>query len=175
MNDSRKMKTIDREELKRKLDRGDEFELVMVLGKWAYQAKHIPGSRHFDTIEDGLKALDKEAEIVVYCSNPACVASRAAYKMLTQHGYTDVRRYAGGLEDWDAAGYALEGEPKTFRPVILAVDDEPRELERVETELRKRYAEDYRVVGEGSAEAASGKLPTTQAPTQVPTQTSERT
>ncbi|MGB3634104.1 MAG: rhodanese-like domain-containing protein, partial [Rubrobacteraceae bacterium] len=116
-----------------------------------------------------------EAETVVYCSNPACVASRAAYKMLTQHGYTDVRRYAGGLEDWDAAGYALEGEPKTFRPVILAVDDEPRELERVETELRKRYAEDYRVVGEGSAEAASGKLPTTQAPTQVPTQTSERT
>lgn len=104
------MKLIGREELKEKLDRGDDFRLVMVLGEWAYRAKHIPGSLHFDTIEDGLEALDPDDEIIVYCSNPACVASVAAYRILDSNGYTDVRRYAGGLEDWEAAGYPLEGE-----------------------------------------------------------------
>jgi hypothetical protein len=52
------MDLISREELKRKLDRRDEFELVMVLREWAYRAKHIPGFLHFDTIEEGLEALD---------------------------------------------------------------------------------------------------------------------
>ena len=104
------MKLISREELKEKLDGGDDFRLVMVLGEWAYRAKHIPGSLHFDTIEEGLEALDTDDEIVVYCSNPQCVASVAAYKMLAENGYRDVRRYAGGLEDWEEAGYPLEGE-----------------------------------------------------------------
>ena len=104
------MELIGREELNEKLDRGDDFKLVMVLGEWAYRAKHIPRSLHFDTIEEGLRALDREDDIVVYCSNPACVASIAAYKMLTENGYRNVRRYAGGLEDWEAAGYPLEGE-----------------------------------------------------------------
>jgi len=49
-------------------------------------------------------------------------------------------------------------EPNTFRPVILAVDDEPEDLGRVERELRKRYEADYRVVCEGYAEAGLQKL-----------------
>jgi len=100
------MRLIDRKELKQKLDRGDDFKLVMVLGEWAYRAKHIPGSLNLDTIEKSLEALAPD-EIVVYCSNPACVASVAAYRSLTQNGYGSVRRYAGGLEDWEGAGYPL--------------------------------------------------------------------
>jgi thioredoxin reductase (NADPH) len=42
--------------------------------------------------------------------------------------------------------------------VILAVDDEPEDLQRVEHELRKRYEGDYRVVCEGSPEAALQKV-----------------
>ena len=38
------MNIIDREELKAKLDRGDDFKLVMTLGEWAFEAQHIPGS-----------------------------------------------------------------------------------------------------------------------------------
>src|SRR5829696_10493144 len=34
------VKLIDREELKEKLDSGDDFRLVMALGEWAYRAKH---------------------------------------------------------------------------------------------------------------------------------------
>jgi CheY-like chemotaxis protein len=48
-------------------------------------------------------------------------------------------------------------EPKV-RLVILAVDDEHKDLELVERELRKRYEADYRVVCEGSAEAGLERL-----------------
>lgn len=51
-----------------------------------------------------------------------------------------------------------EQEAEVFRPVILAVDDEPEKLERLERELRKRYEADYRVVCERSAEGALQKL-----------------
>jgi rhodanese-related sulfurtransferase len=101
---------IDREELKAKLDRGNDFKLVMVLGDWAFSAKHIPGSLNISTIEEGEKELDPDDEIVVYCSNDACVASIAAYKILKDKGVKNVRRYSGGLMDWESAGYPLEGE-----------------------------------------------------------------
>lgn len=104
------MNLISREDLKRKLDRGEEFKLVFVLGEWHYRAKHIPGSLHIDTPEKGLELLRKSDEIVVYCSNLRCVASIFAYNLLVRNGYTNVRRYAGGLEDWEDAGYPLEGE-----------------------------------------------------------------
>ena len=34
----------ERDELRQKLARGDDFKLVMCLNEWAFQAKHIPGS-----------------------------------------------------------------------------------------------------------------------------------
>ena len=103
------MELISRDELKGKLKRGEDFKLVMVLGEWAYQAAHIPGSLHFNSIEESLRALSKDDEIVVYCSDPNCIASIAAYNYLTNHGYEKVKRYAGGLADWSAADYPLEG------------------------------------------------------------------
>ncbi len=100
---------IERDDLKDKLDAGADIRLVMSLQRWAFEALHIPGSLHFDTPEELLTALDKDDEIIVYCSDPACVGSRFAYKKLIDSGYTNVRRYAGGLSDWQDAGYPLEG------------------------------------------------------------------
>lgn len=104
------VRTIEREELRQKLARGDRFKLVMSLNEWAFLAKHIPGSIHFNTPAELLAGLQKDEEIVVYCSNPECLASLAVYHHLADHGYTDVRRYAGGLDDWEGAGLPLEGE-----------------------------------------------------------------
>ena len=104
------MNLISREELKERIDRGDDFKLVFVLGEWHYQAKHIPGSLHIDTPEKGIKKLNKDDDIVVYCSNTTCVASLYAYKLLEGKGYQNIRRYAGGIQDWEEAGYSLEGE-----------------------------------------------------------------
>ena len=104
------VRTIERDELREKLARGDRFKLVMSLTEWAFRAKHIPGSVHFNTPEEMLAALGKDDEIVVYCSNPECLASLAAYRRLVDHGYANVRRYAGGLVDWEDAGLPLEGD-----------------------------------------------------------------
>lgn len=104
------MQLISRDELKQKLERNDQFKLVMALGDWQYRAKHIPGSLHFLTPREALAELSQNDEIVVYCSGYDCSASASAYEYLVHHGYTHVRRYAGGIPDWEEAGYPLEGE-----------------------------------------------------------------
>lgn len=92
------------------LDRRDDFRLVMALSEWAFQAKHIPGSLHFATMREALQELSKEDEIVVYCSDENCIASQAFGQLLERHGYTRVLHFAGGLQEWEQAGYPLEGE-----------------------------------------------------------------
>ncbi|MFQ5979403.1 MAG: rhodanese-like domain-containing protein [Candidatus Heimdallarchaeota archaeon] len=104
------MNLISRDELKTKLDNNDRFMLVFVLGEWFFRAKHIPGSVNMHDPEECLKSLAKDDEIVVHCSDEACFASRFAYDFLESNGFTKVRRYAGGISDWEAAGYPLEGE-----------------------------------------------------------------
>jgi 3-mercaptopyruvate sulfurtransferase SseA len=101
------MDLIDTKELKEKLDRGDSFKVVMTPGEWEYRTTHIPGSMRISTVQE---ALDPKDEIVLYDSGPSCPASRLAFRILKNHGYERVRRYAGGLEAWATAGYQLEGE-----------------------------------------------------------------
>ncbi len=102
--------TIERRELKAKLDQAASLKLVMALNRWAFDAKHIPGSLHFDTPDELYRALDTDDEIVVYCSNVDCLSSAAVYRALVARGYSNVRRYAGGMIDWEDAGLPLEGE-----------------------------------------------------------------
>jgi rhodanese-related sulfurtransferase len=104
------VRPIDREELRQKLARGDRFKLINCLNDWAFQVKRIPGSIHFSTPDEMLANLKKDDEIVVYCSNPQCLASVAVYHRLLDRGYSNVRRYPGGLVDWEDAGLPLEGE-----------------------------------------------------------------
>ena len=111
------MNQITREELKEKLDRGDNFKLVMTLNEWAFQAAHIPGSINVVTLDQARALLQPDDEIVVYCSGASCPASRVAYHFLVNHGYANVRRYAGGLADWVAAG--LSSRRRTDRASAL--------------------------------------------------------
>ena len=101
------IKTIDRDDLKAKLDRGDDFSLIMIHTRTAFETAHIPGSSHFHPHEQPFSDLpqDKDGDVVVYCTDPACVASQMAYHAMVAEGYTNVRRYAGGLSDWAEAGY----------------------------------------------------------------------
>jgi rhodanese-related sulfurtransferase len=103
------IRTIERDELKAKLDRGEAVRLVMALNRWAYVAKHIPGSLHFDTPDALYGALRPDDEIIVYCSQNDCLSSVAVYRDLVARGYRNVRRYSGGLMDWEDAGLPLEG------------------------------------------------------------------
>ena len=104
------MRTITLEDLQEKMDRGDDFKLVMTLAEWAYQMSHIPGSININNLQQAQDLLDPDDDIVVYCSDTNCLASRAAYHYLTSNGFKHVRRFSGGLADWQAAGLPLEGE-----------------------------------------------------------------
>ncbi len=104
------MEIISRDDLKAKIDRGDDFKLVMVLGEWHYRAKHIPGSLNITSPDAVSESLRPEDEIVVYCSYDGCPASKYAYMILERAGYKHVSRYAGGIADWEDAGLPLEGE-----------------------------------------------------------------
>jgi rhodanese-related sulfurtransferase len=85
------------------------FQLVMAMDEWHFEACRIPGSVLLSNKRDAGKTLRKDREIVVYCSDDACFASRAVADYLERSGYEDVGHYEGGLHDWMAAGYPLEG------------------------------------------------------------------
>lgn len=110
------MRLISGAELKDRLDRRIDLKLVFALGEWQYRAKHIPGSLNIPcpprlyASKEALRGLERDDEIVVYCSNELCVASISAYYFLVKRGFRNVSRYAGGLLDWQDAGYPLDGE-----------------------------------------------------------------
>ena len=65
------MKTIDHQQLKQKMDRGDDFLLLEVLGEASYNQGHLPGAVRYEGRDQVEKlAPDKDAEIVAYCSGP---------------------------------------------------------------------------------------------------------
>jgi rhodanese-related sulfurtransferase len=63
--------TISRDELKRKIDRGERFTLVETLPEFMYKQLHLPGAINLPPNEVQQRAAsvlpDKDAEIVVYC------------------------------------------------------------------------------------------------------------
>lgn len=66
--------TISRDELKKKIDRGDRFVLVETLAPQTYHHAHLPGAVNLPPGEveklAGSVLPDKSAEIVVYCASP---------------------------------------------------------------------------------------------------------
>ena len=106
----RPVRGIGREELAAKIERGDKFRLVMALNEWAFNAKRIPGSERFDTEGELLASIDPSEEVVVYCTNERCHASIALYHALADAGYRNVRRYHGGIQEWEENSLPLEGD-----------------------------------------------------------------
>lgn len=103
------MNEISADELKAKIDRNDDFRLVMTLGDLAFQGKHIPGSIDLHEPETLVSELAPDEDIVVYCADRLCPASVMAYHYLEAQGYKKVRRFSGGLAEWETAGYPLQG------------------------------------------------------------------
>ncbi len=59
------IETIDRDELKAKIDRGDDFKLVMAMHEWGFRVAHIPGSLHFNTVEEAGENLQMDDEVSI--------------------------------------------------------------------------------------------------------------
>ena len=103
--------TITRDELRGRIDRGDVV-VVETLGPMHFDQAHLPGAINIPhtQVAELTPALlpDKDRTIVTYCSNTACGNSQAAAAQLEAMGYTDVRKYAEGKQDWREAGLPVE-------------------------------------------------------------------
>lgn len=107
---------IQRDELKAKIERGDDFVLVDALNQQHYERSHLPGAINvpYEYVDDAEEKLpDKDAEIVVYCMNANCAASGEEARELEQMGYSHVLHYAEGKQDWIEAGYPVESKRKS--------------------------------------------------------------
>ncbi len=65
--------TISREELRDKIDGGEDFVLVDVLDEPFYRHSHLPGAINIPLDEIGTaekEIPDRDTEIVVYCMDP---------------------------------------------------------------------------------------------------------
>ncbi len=105
------MTSISRNEIKERLETGD-ITLVDALPVNYYMAGHLPGAvslppgRVAELAPQLLPDLSKT--IVVYCSSSICQNSAITTEVLKNLGYTDVRRYIEGKEDWRSAGLPIE-------------------------------------------------------------------
>jgi rhodanese-related sulfurtransferase len=103
--------SITRDELRAAVETGT-VTVVDALGGEYWQRQHLPGAIPLVAAEVQARAADllpdTAAPIAVYCSNPACGNSKDVAARLERLGYTDVRTYREGIEDWVGAGLPTE-------------------------------------------------------------------
>ncbi len=64
------VRTITREDLKAKMDRGGDLVLLEVLGEGSYRQGHLPGAIRAQDQNAAMEFVpDKRAFVVAYCSN----------------------------------------------------------------------------------------------------------
>src|SRR5919201_6981966 len=100
--------TVD--DVKARLDRGEEFHLVDVREESEWARDHLPGAVHLGKgvlerdVEERIP--DPGADIVLYCGGG--FRSALAADNLCKMGYTNVASMDGGIRGWREKGYPLE-------------------------------------------------------------------
>jgi rhodanese-related sulfurtransferase len=117
MNRSTEMttvETISRDELTEKIARHDKFRLVEVLPEQEYHQAHLPGAINLPPDQIARLAFkrlrDRDAEIVLYSDGSDSHPSESAARELAERGYTHVRDYAEGKQDWIDSGLPVESD-----------------------------------------------------------------
>ena len=110
------MQIITREELKAKMDRGDQFALFEVLPLMYFRKHHLPTAKNLPPTEVAARVTelvpDRNTEIVLYCWDHDCPTSGWAGTELEELGYTNIREYSGGKKDWIDAGLPMVKDPR---------------------------------------------------------------
>jgi len=104
---------ITRENLREKIERGDDFVLVDALSPMSFAMMHLRGAINLTPgwVDDRARrrSPDLDKQIVVYCQSSDCDSSVLVANRLIDLGYRNVRHYTGGVRDWMEAGLPLEG------------------------------------------------------------------
>jgi len=97
------------DEVKRRMDRGDQFLLVDVREESEFAKDHLPGAIHLGkgVIERDIEVRVPElnAEMILYCGGG--FRSALAADNLQKMGYTNVISMDGGIRGWREKGYPL--------------------------------------------------------------------
>lgn len=103
---------ITADELARDIAAGRVAELWNALVDEYFTGEMIPGSRRVAVDQVGREVaangLAKDTPIVTYCSGPTCPNSTQAAAKLAAFGFTDVRAFEGGLQEWKETGRPVE-------------------------------------------------------------------
>lgn len=110
---------IERTQLQSALDDGS-VTVVDALPPAPFGKRHLPGALNV-VAEDsdahvGEALPDKAAPIVTYSTDASCVRGPELAERLMALGYTDVRVYRDGIEDWVGAGLPVD------RPQAVTLD-----------------------------------------------------
>jgi rhodanese-related sulfurtransferase/predicted transcriptional regulator len=97
------VEAIDRDELRKRLRRGDVV-LVDVRPGEEYEAGHIEGARSIpiDELDERLAELPADREVVAYCRGPFCAYAHEAVRRLRHNGRA-ARRLDDGWPEWRLA------------------------------------------------------------------------
>ncbi len=104
-----RVREINVDEVKKKIDRGEKFTLVDTREESEFAKDHLPGAIHLGKgiIERDIEARvpDLGAEIVLYGGGG--FRSALAADNLQKMGYTNVISMDGGIRDWREKQYPL--------------------------------------------------------------------
>ena len=108
----KKHQTVDARTLRERLASDDRPVLVNALAREAFDEARIPGSISIpagDALRVAPDVLARDQAIVVYCSSRSCTASPTLAQKLVDIGFTEVIDFEGGIEEWERAGYPMQG------------------------------------------------------------------
>ncbi len=107
-----KMAKISVEELKRRLDAGDEISVVDVRHPLSLELdpETIPGAINFtlEEIEHRHQEIPRDRDIVLYCTCPNEISSARTALLLIKKGIHRVRPLEGGLDAWRERKFPVE-------------------------------------------------------------------
>ena len=113
-----RIKEISIDEVKQKLDRGEEFVLVDVREESEFAKDHLPCAIHLGkgVIERDIEGRvpDLNTPLVLYCGGG--FRSAMAADNLQHMGYTKVLSMDGGIRGWREQGLPLTRETASRRP-----------------------------------------------------------
>lgn len=114
---------ISTEDIKKKLDAGEDMVIIDTMPEDSYDKNHIPGAlgavlpgimEDVDPERRGafVKALgeDKDKPVVIYCGRVSCYRSHVGALIAKEEGFTHVLRHPGGIDAWLEAGYKAESK-----------------------------------------------------------------
>lgn len=103
------LEAIGCDELLARMKAGEPLVVVDVRPVEEYQAAHVAGavSIPLEELEQRLRELPQDREIVAYCRGPYCAFAPEAVRTLRAQGYA-ARHLVDGLPEWVAAGNGVE-------------------------------------------------------------------